>query len=385
MTRIEAPWLKNEASQRVCRMLSQAGHQVFFVGGCVRNALLGQAVSDLDLATDAVPSRVQKFAKEAGIKCIPTGIDHGTVTLVVDDFPFEVTTFRNDLSTDGRHATVGFSTSMEDDARRRDFTMNALYADKDGHVFDPVNGLPDLYARRVVFIDDANQRIKEDYLRILRFFRFYAWYGDATNGLDQEGLAACASNVDGIDGLSKERIGQELLKLLGAPNPAPAVSAMGHAGALMRILPGAETSGLAVLVHLEGQLDLLPDPIRRLASLGGQDTMDNLRMSKADHRRLKVLQSVQEPLELGYRYGQDAIEILAVRAARMGVDVASSDISDARLGVGKTCPVVASDLMPKFQGAALGKILMELENRWIMSRFALNKAELLVMANDSKA
>lgn len=384
MPKITAPWLQSDASQRICRLLTDAGHQVFFVGGCVRNALLDAPVSDLDLATDAIPTVVQALAKAAGIKCIPTGIDHGTLTLIVDDIPFEITTFRSDLETDGRHATIAFSTSVEHDARRRDFTMNALYADPDGNVLDPVGGLPDLRARRVVFIDDANQRIKEDYLRILRFFRFHAWYGDASSGLDRDCLAACAEHVDGIDTLSKERIGHEMIKLLGAPDPAPSVSAMAHSNALMRVLPGADANSLAILVHIEGEYGLAADPIRRLAVLGGQDVMENLRMSKADYRRLKVLQSNDDALTLGYRYGSNAIDILAVRAARMGVDLAQSDIDDAGLGLDQTCPVAAVDLIHRYQGAALGVALRDIETAWIASRFSLTKEQLLATPDDHR-
>ena len=172
MTQISAPWLYDDAAQRVCKLLTHAGFQAWFVGGCVRNELLRAPVADLDLSTDALPQTVMDLAKEAGIKAVPTGIDHGTVTLVVNDTPFEITTFRRDVGTDGRRATVAFSDNMLDDARRRDFTMNALYAAPDGQITDPLGGLPDLTARRIRFIEDADLRIKEDYLRILRFSGF---------------------------------------------------------------------------------------------------------------------------------------------------------------------------------------------------------------------
>ena len=172
--KITADWLSSDAAQTVCRMLTDAGYQAWFVGGCVRNALIDAPVSDLDLSTNARPDTVVELAKAAGLKAIPTGIDHGTITVVAGGEPFEITTFRKDVATDGRRATVAFADDMESDARRRDFTMNALYADQDGIVADPLNGLPDLQARRVRFIENPDQRIKEDYLRILRFFRFHA-------------------------------------------------------------------------------------------------------------------------------------------------------------------------------------------------------------------
>ena len=167
MTVIDADWLTNEHTQRVCRVLTDAGAQALIVGGCVRNALLNQPVSDIDIATDALPEQVMKLAGEAGIKAVPTGIDHGTVTLVSGGIPFEITTFRRDVETDGRRAVVAYSDTVEEDAARRDFTMNALYVRPDGTVLDPIGGLPDLRARRVRFIGSAEDRIREDYLRIL--------------------------------------------------------------------------------------------------------------------------------------------------------------------------------------------------------------------------
>ncbi|MGR3290820.1 MAG: CCA tRNA nucleotidyltransferase, partial [Paracoccaceae bacterium] len=207
MTRIAGEWLDNPDTQAVLALLSDAGHQVYFVGGCVRNALLGAPVSDIDIATDATPDRVTRLAESAGLKVIQTGIDHGTVTIVSGAIAHQVTTFRKDITTDGRHAVVAFSDNIVDDARRRDFTMNALYADAGGAVTDPLGGLDDLTHARIRFIDDANARIKEDYLRSLRFFRFHAWYGDPSEGLDAEALAAIAGNLEGLASLSKERVG----------------------------------------------------------------------------------------------------------------------------------------------------------------------------------
>ena len=219
--RIEAIWTKQGPAQTVCSVLTAAGHQAWFVGGCVRNALIGASMSDLDITTDALPDTVVALAKAAGLRVIPTGIDHGTVTILAENQPFEVTTLRRDVATDGRHATVSFATTLDQDARRRDFTMNALYATPDGTVIDPLGGLSDLIARRVRFVGDPDARITEDFLRILRFFRFHAWFGDPAEGIDAEGLAACAAHLDGLELLSRERIGAEMRKLLAAPDPAP--------------------------------------------------------------------------------------------------------------------------------------------------------------------
>jgi len=291
--RIGGDWIDDPALQRVLALLGDGGHQALLVGGCVRNDLLGAPVSDMDIATDARPGRVIALAEQGGIKAVPTGVEHGTVTLVLNGAPFEITTFRRDIDTDGRRATVAFADDVEQDARRRDFTMNALYARADGTVIDPLGSLPDLSARRVRFIDDPAQRIAEDYLRILRFFRFHAWYGDADAGMDAEALAAIAAHLEGLAHLSRERVGAEIRKLLAAPDPAPSVAAMRAAGVLGVVLPGADDTALAPLVHLEGQAGIAPDAIRRLASLGGQDVVDRLRLSKADARHLQVLRAAR--------------------------------------------------------------------------------------------
>ena len=377
MTRIAAPWLTDDASQAVCKLLTDAGYQAWFVGGCVRNELLGEPVADLDLSTDATPQTVMDLAQAANIHAIPTGIEHGTVTLVVDNIPFEITTFRHDVKTDGRRATVAFSDNITDDARRRDFTMNALYAAPDGQVADPLDGLPDLQARRIRFIEDADRRIKEDYLRILRFFRFYAWYGDVSEGPDADGLAACAENIDGLQSLSIERVTAEMLKLLGAPDPAPAAAAMASTGALSQVLPGADAGNLAVLVHLEQELDVAADPLRRLAVIGGTPE-DALRLSKAQARDLAAITSGLSPVETAYRHGARAgRDLLLVQAASLGQFVDGAALAQIDQAARQVFPLKAADLMPEFSGPALGKALKEAEARWISSGFTLTKAELL--------
>ncbi|MEO0918597.1 MAG: CCA tRNA nucleotidyltransferase, partial [Pseudomonadota bacterium] len=337
MTRITADWITQDASQKVCRLLADAGHQAWFVGGCVRNALLGEPVADLDLSTNALPVEVAALAEKAKLKVIPTGIDHGTVTVLVDHIPFEITTFRRDVATDGRRATVAFADNMKDDARRRDFTMNALYAGPDGLVADPLGGLADLLARRVRFIEDADQRIKEDYLRILRFFRFHAWYGH--NGPDADGLAACAANIDGLRQLSVERVTSEMLKLLAAPNPAPAMASMAETGAHVQILPGADATTLAVLVHVEEQAGLSPDPMRRLAILGGAPETD-LRLSKEQGRYLEQVRAEISPAEAAYRFGVDiGMDRLAINAASLGHEIADEDAQSVRKAAAQTFPL----------------------------------------------
>ena len=381
MTRISPDWLASAPARAVCAALEGGGHQAWFVGGCVRNALLGEEATDLDITTDARPERVIALVEAAGLRAVPTGIEHGTVTVVAGGRGFEVTTFRRDVETDGRRAVVAFSDSMEEDAARRDFTMNALYCGIDGAVVDPVGeGIADLAARRVRFIGDDEERIREDYLRILRFFRFHAWYGG--DGIDPEGLAACAALAEGVEGLSRERIGHEVMKLLAAPDPAPAVASMAASGVLMRVLQGANPATLAPLVHLEGLAGEAPDPVLRLAALGGHEGGRPLRLSKPQMRALKILsRSVEEAksaAELGYRLGRDmARKALLLRGAVMGVPPLGGDFAAIETGAKAVCPVSAKDFMPALEGAALGRALAEAEARWVASGFSLTRENLL--------
>ena len=379
--KIAGDWLTAGHVQKVLAMLAGGGHQALLVGGCVRNAALLQPVADIDIATDAPPERVMALARNAGLKPVPTGIDHGTVTVVADHIGHEVTTFRRDVETFGRHATVAFSTDLREDAARRDFTMNALYATADGTVLDPLGaGLADLAARRLRFVGDPAQRITEDYLRILRFFRFTAWYGDPDHGMDAEGLAACAAFSAGIETLSRERIGHEMRKLLSAPDPAPAVAAMAASGVLAQVLPGAEARFLAPLVHLEGSVPA--DPLRRLACLGGEDPAERLRLSKTEARRLERLRAaLGDPgseAELGYRYGAETgRDALLIRAAALGQDISDFSRNRVAFGAAQRFPVTAADLMPALAGPALGARLKALETRWIASGFSLSREALL--------
>ena len=382
MTRITADWISIPATQRVCAAITGGGAQALFVGGCVRNTLMGVSVSDIDIATDAEPETVMQLARAAGIKAIPTGFDHGTVTLVQDGLPHEVTTFRKDVATDGRRATVAFSTRIEEDAARRDFTMNALYARPDGTVVDPLGGMGDLRARRVRFIGKATDRITEDYLRSLRYFRFHALYGDAQAGFDPDALAAIAANLDGLAKLSRERVGTEVLKLLTAPDPAPSLAAMRSTGVLGQVLPGADDRALAPLVHLEGQAGVGPDPLRRLAVLGGVNVAEVLRLSRAQSLRLdqmrKAVGGTADPAVLGYRLqAQTARDSLLLRCALLEQPWDTAAMAHIETGANARFPVKAKDLIPAFQGPELGAKLSALETKWIASGFTLTRAELL--------
>ncbi len=379
MTSVQGKWLSNPQTLAVFSALSTEGAKVFFVGGCVRNALLGVSVSDVDIATDAHPKTVMDLAIKAGIKAIPTGIDHGTVTLVCGGIPHEVTTFRRDVATDGRRAVVAYSGDIKQDAARRDFTMNALYAGIDGVVIDPLNGLPDLLARRVRFIGSATARIQEDYLRSLRFFRFQAWFGDPNKGFDAVSLAAVAENLDGLGQLSAERVGAEMVKLLSAADPSQAVAVMRQTGVLTRILSGADDRALGPLVHLEGLSETAPDAMRRLAALGGAYglRLSRSQMAKVDRLHEAAIGTMGAG-ELGFRLKFDeARDALLLRSALLEQPWEPDTLQSARDGDKAEFPIKARDLMPAFKGPSLGQKLSDLTREWIASDFALTRNDLL--------
>ena len=305
----DAEWRHREGLARLVEVLGQTR----FVGGSVRDTLLGIPVSDLDLATPLDPGRVIELLKGAGIKAVPTGIDHGTITAVLESGPVEVTTLRRDVSTDGRRATVAFTDDWREDAARRDFTMNALYADPGtGEIFDYFGGLADLEARHVRFIGDPLQRIAEDHLRILRFFRFLARFGDTP---DPAGLDACTARAKDLMALSRERIADELLKLLMAKDAVRVVALMVERGIFAPVLPEiASAGGLAHLATREAEAGVAPHAIRRLAALLPPDPAlaeqvgARLKLSNAQRKRLAaaVTPPDAEPRPLAYRAGTES-------------------------------------------------------------------------------
>ncbi|MEM6439291.1 MAG: CCA tRNA nucleotidyltransferase [Pseudomonadota bacterium] len=385
--RVEAGWLASAAARQVAAALAAGGAEALFVGGCVRNALIGAAVADLDMATDAPPAEVQALLEAAGIRHVPTGIEHGTVTALVDGRGVEITTFRKDVETDGRRAVVAFGGTLEEDAARRDFTLNALYARPDGEVLDPLgHGLADLEARRIRFIGDPAARIEEDRLRILRFYRFHALYGEAQRGLDAAGQAACAAAAAGVEALARERIGAEIRKLLAAPDPGPALAAMAEAGVLARTLPSASLDALGRLAAAEALSGAAPDWKRRLVAMGvaPDDAAERLRLSRADLRALRSILAAKEeerpPGQNAYRHGAEAARDAALlTAAAAGAPPPKALQREVAKGATQEFPVSAEDLVARGMkpGKALGARLAKLEEAWLDSNFRLTRGEML--------
>src|SRR6266568_2357751 len=335
----DAPWLRSGPAARVLELLNGNGEEARVVGGAVRNALLKIPTGDIDIATTAPPDEVARRAKAAGIKCVPTGIEHGTVTLVVDAHPFEVTTLREDTETFGRKAKVAFGRDWVKDAERRDFTMNGLSVDAAGVVYDHVGGIADARARRVRFIGDPDQRIAEDFLRILRFFRIHAAFG--AGELDRDGYLACIRGRAGLATLSAERLRMEMLKLLIAGGAAAAAIAMAEGGLLQALIGGVVYTGpLSAMIAIEGELGLPASVTRRLAGLTVAVTEDakrvaaRLRLSNAEAKALDSMghrwwrfptKDEANARRLLYRLGAERYhDRVLLGWARKGGDVTSS-------------------------------------------------------------
>jgi poly(A) polymerase len=404
--RLIAPWLRSGPAARVLELLNTDGEQARVVGGAVRNTLMNVAVGDIDIATSALPDEVTRRATAVGIKSVPTGIAHGTVTLVVDAQPFEVTTLREDTETFGRKAKVAFGRDWAADAQRRDFTINGLSVDADGVVYDYVGGLDDVAARRVRFIGDPNARIAEDYLRILRFFRIHAAYGSGDP--DRAGYLACIAGRAGLAALSAERVRMEMLKLVVAEGAAAAISAMADAGLLLPIFGGvAYTGPFAGMVSAERLLGLKPDPVRRLAALAVAVTEDarriaaRLRLTNAEARaldsmghrwwRLEAMDQATARRRL-YRLGEDGYRNRLLLAwARAG-----GNADDARWHELATLPqrwsapkfsLKAADFIARgmAEGPALGQVLALAEDAWLAADFPLDQTTIAAIADQAVA
>lgn len=376
-------WLTADATRAVMAALAAAGGPdcARFVGGCVRNAVLGAPIDDVDIATVLTPEAVVKALKAAGLRSAPTGLEHGTVTAISERRPFEITTLRRDVSTDGRRATVAFTDDWAEDAARRDFRLNALYADADGLILDPTGaGYEDALAGRIVFVGEPDQRIREDYLRILRFYRFFAWYGRGAP--DAAAVEACAALAEGVERLSAERVSKELLKLLAAPDPRAAVRLMDQAGVLGRVAPQSES-----LTLFEAMVEVSTDPVLRLSALLPEDAEAvrsaalKLRLSNAQRDRLVEAVAGRIDPEMSdaearaavWRAGRQAVEDRLHRALAKGGDAGAvrrllaltADWTPPKLPVGGK-DLARLGLQP---GPQTGRLLKAFEEGWVAEDF----------------
>jgi poly(A) polymerase len=400
----DARWLKSGPIARVLALLDGDGEEARVVGGAVRNALMKRPIGEIDIATTALPAEVVRRAKAAGIKSVPTGIEHGTVTLVIDKQPFEVTTLREDIETFGRKAKVAFGRDWARDAERRDFTINGLSVDGQGVVHDYVGGFADIAARRVRFIGEPHQRIAEDYLRILRFFRIHAAYGSGEP--DRSGYLACIAARGGLASLSAERLRMEMLKLMVAEGAAGAVAAMSEGGLLLPVLGGvAYTGTFTAMIAAERSLGLKPDPVRRLGALAVAVTEDakrlslRLRLTNAETRaldsmghrwwRLAGMDEARAQRRL-YRLGADRYrDRLMLAWARAGGDTDAAPWRELatlpeRWSAPKF-PLKAADFVARgiAEGPALGQVLALAEDAWLAANFPLDETALKAIADQT--
>ncbi len=396
----DAAWLRAAPTQAVFDVIATGGYQARAVGGVVRNALLGLPVTDIDIATTALPEEVMRLAEAAGLGVAATGLKHGTVTVIAEHHPFEVTTLRKDVETHGRHATVAFTADWAADAGRRDFTMNALYCDRNGSVFDPLDGYRDLAARRVRFIGDPHARIREDYLRILRFFRFTAEY--STSEPDPDGLHAAIVERDGLNRLSAERLRQELLRLLVAPGVNAAVAAMQGYGILAQVMPAApRPRSLARIVEIEAGHGTARNAALRLAALAVETMEDagrldrRFRLSRAEHDVLQLAAAVRALDQhapdqrrqrlLLYRRGPTEYRCLIALAWARALGAPTDDRQWSQAltlpdrWTAPILPVSGADIVARgvSAGPAVGRVLRRLEAEWIADDFAADREALL--------
>jgi len=405
--RLDAPWLSEAPLRDLLAALDRAGEEARIVGGAVRNALLGEPHGDVDIATTALPEEVMRRVEAARFKAVPTGIEHGTVTVVAGGRPYEVTTLREDVETFGRHATVAFGRDWQRDAQRRDFTINALSATRDGTVHDYVGGLDDIAARRVRFIGDAARRIAEDYLRILRFFRFHAAYGEGPP--DPDALAACIDGRAGLEQLSRERIRMEVLKLLVARHAVPALATMTEAGLLEQVLGGVPLlASFANMVKLEAALDFAPDAVRRLGALAimvredAERLRERLRLANAEYERLEsIAEGFREvSRELGerrgraliYRLGAERFTDCALVAWTRSPQGAADKVWRALATLparfaAPVFPLKAADFLARGvpRGPRLGAALAAAEAAWIAADFPAEEGVLAAIADAAVA
>ena len=388
-----AAWLDDRHLRTILRVLRNAGGEGRVAGGAVRNALLGEPIADVDIATTLKPEQVMAAAQAAGLGVHPTGLAHGTITLTAEGKPFEVTTLRRDMETDGRRAIVQYTDDWAADAWRRDFTVNAMFCDGEGIVHDFTDGYKDILRRRIRFAGHPQARIREDYLRILRFFRFHAQYGKGAP--DAAALAACTRLRKGIDGLSAERIRQELMKLLAAPRAHDTLVIMAKAKILPLVLPGAnDLAAFKRMATIDARENFAPDSTLRLAALLADPlaAKAGLRLTNAEVKRFANLQKAGPPSPalrererravlygLGVGGWRDAVRLAWARSRGAGWRALHDFAGDHPP---RTFPLTGQDLLTAgfAPGPKIGETLSRLEDWWIASDFMPSKEELLQRA-----
>ena len=392
------PLASDPAARRIMDVLRHGSGEARIVGGAVRDALLGRAVHEIDLAATLPPEQTTALLTQAGIKTVPTGIEYGTITVVIDGKGYEITTLRHDVETDGRRAKVAFTDDWQGDAARRDFTMNALYLDADGKLYDYFNGRDDLASGHVRFIGDASARIREDVLRILRFFRFFAWFG--RGAIDAEGLRACRDLAGLIPQLSVERVWREIVKLLAADNPAPSWQLMLDAKTLTGVLPEAhDVNRLEALLAVEKKYEVSPASLRRMASLLPHDEKlatsiaQKLKLSKREAAKIQRLATLPallngklDPIPFRhalYEYGADDTcdAALLLATAHPSLDLEPA-LAAAAAWERPSFPIQGQDLLKLGMkpGPAMGELLKALEEEWIAEDFKSTRETCLATA-----
>jgi len=379
---INSEWIKNKVTQNILKIFEGADHNAYLVGGCIRNSILNIPVTDIDISTDATPQQTLDLFNRENFKVAPTGFSHGTVTVISEGIPYQITTMRSDQNTDGRHADVVFSDDIKKDAERRDFTINALYADSTGKIINPIGGLEDFNPLAIKFIGDPNNRIQEDYLRILRFFRFHAQFSELVTQFDKVALDAIKKNQDGLKKLSKERIWSELKKILSTSNPARSLYKMSQLGILEIILENKNVHNLKRFNLIEKKMGLEPEPIRRLVAITENNEDTFLNLSRKEAKKFSLLKGLlkkkHDPAELVYQFNREiAQSVLAIYTFYKGEKLRLSDIKKIEKACLFPCPITGAQISKYMDGPAVGIKIKEAQRAWIKSNFKSDEAKIL--------
>ena len=379
---INSEWIKNKVTQNILKIFEGADHNAYLVGGCIRNSILNIPVTDIDISTDATPQQTVDLFNRENFKVAPTGFSHGTVTVISEGIPYQITTMRSDQNTDGRHADVVFSDDIKKDAERRDFTINALYADSTGKIINPIGGLEDFNPLAIKFIGDPNNRIQEDYLRILRFFRFHAQFSELVTQFDKVALDAIKKNQDGLKKLSKERIWSELKKILSTSNPARSLYKMSQLGILEIILENKNVHNLKRFNLIEKKMGLEPEPIRRLVAITENTDDTFLNLSRKEAKKFSLLKGLlkkkYDPAELVYQFNREiAQSVLAIYTFYKGEKLRLSDIKKIEKACLFPCPITGAQISKYMDGPAVGIKIKEAQRAWIKSNFKSDEAKIL--------